>query len=363
MTSQPHQWRALLERIMLGQESPGALYLPLAAAQAIYSAGAALRNKAYDRALISSHRAPCPVISVGGLTLGGSGKTPLTIKIAQELMPKKKVGILSRGYGQQASEKVLVVSDGRNLCAPPPYSADEPYMVAKKLPGACVVTAPNRRLGAMALAEWFGVEVIILDDGFGHRAMARDMDIVLVDEHTLDPARRQLFPLGYLREPAGNLARADVAVIMVRSREDEERLEEWKEEIRKLAGGAMPVATARGAITGFARMDGQVVDSIPGPALAFCGIANPAGFAVSLMDAGVTLAGRLPFADHHQYSSEDIRAIGREAHGLGAASIVTTQKDAARLEGLWNAPELEDRLYVAQWELKLDGFEDRWLEL
>ena len=352
---------AHVERIMLGQSPPGIIYLPLATASAVYSAGLSARNLLYGSGLLSPFHASCRVISVGGLTLGGAGKTPLAIHIARLISKKKKVGILSRGYGQLAREEALVVSDGATLCPPPPYSADEPYMMARKLPTIPVVTAPKRASGAAVLVERFGVDVIILDDGFGHRALHRDMDIVLVDKHALDPARRKLFPLGYLREPPDSLARADVAVVMIRDADDENKVEEYTSQIRGFAGKDIHVAVARGGITGFATPEGKLADSIPGPALAFCGIADPGGFQRSLEEKGVAVGALVPFPDHHAFAEEDMTLLRQEAIRVEAVAVVTTEKDAARLTGRMG--EFGKPLYVAQWELKLEGFEEEWVGL
>ncbi|MDH5637956.1 MAG: tetraacyldisaccharide 4'-kinase [Nitrospinota bacterium] len=353
---------ARVERIMLGEEPPGALRIPLGAARGVYSAGLFLKNQMYDAGFAMPFRASCQVISVGGLTLGGAGKTPLAIHIARSISPNKKVGILSRGYGQQANEDVLVVSDGATLCQPPPYSADEAYMMAGKLPGVPVVTAPRRAEGAATLVDKFGVEVIVLDDGFSHRALHRDVDIVLVDKHSLDPARRKLFPLGYLREPTQSLARASVAVVMIRYQDEERLVGEYTDEIKRLADKDIPVAWARGAISGFVTPSGKSVDSIPGPVLAFCGIAHPGGFQRSLEERSTAVGALLPFPDHHPYTADDMARIHREAKRVGAAGLVTTEKDAARLAAFVGSDELAGRLYIAQWDLELKGFEEAWME-
>ncbi|MDH5510619.1 MAG: tetraacyldisaccharide 4'-kinase [Nitrospinota bacterium] len=362
MTLHSGGFSAHLERIMLGEEQAGPLRIPLGAARGIYSAGLYLKNRIYDAGLATPFRSPCLVISVGGLTLGGAGKTPLAIHIARLISANKKVGILTRGYGQQADVDVLVVSDGAKLCQPPPYSADEAYMMADKLPGVPVVTAPRRAAGATLLVNRFGVEVIVLDDGFSHRAIHRDVDIVLVDKHALDPARRKLFPLGYLREPPENLDRATMAVVMIRYRDEESLIGEYTEEIRRLAGKEIPVAYARGAITGFVTPSGKSVDSIPGPVLAFCGIARPGGFQRSLEERGVAVEALLPFSDHHPYTRDDMTLIHHEALRVGAAGLVTTEKDLARLAAFVGMDELAGRLYIAQWDLELKRFEEAWIE-
>ena len=350
-----------IEMIMLGQARPGLLYPPLLLAQAVYSAGAMWKNLFFDRGWSQPLRAPCRVISVGGITFGGAGKTPMAMHIIRLLSQKMRTGALSRGYGQRAREPVLVVSDGKNLCAPPPYSADEAYLLAKKLPGIPVVTAPDRALGAKTMAERFGLEAIVVDDGFQHRRLFRDLDIVMVDEHALDPARRALCPLGYLREPAQSLARAGVVVALLRRPEQRDRMAAYRDEIRRLAGRDIHIAAATGKMTGFMDSEWAPAAAPDGPALAFCGIAAPDGFFQTLEGAGVELAGRMAFPDHHHYTLGDIGSIIRQARQAGAKWLVTTEKDAVRLEGETEAGEMKAMLRVARWELELDGFDPGWL--
>ena len=350
-----------IEKIMLGQARPGLLYPPLLFAQAVYSAGAGWKNLMFDRGWSRPLRAPCRVISVGGVTFGGAGKTPMAMSVIRHLSKRMKTGALSRGYGQRAKEPVLVVSDGKTLCAPPPYSADEAYLLAKSLPGTPVATAPDRALGAKTLAERFGLEAIVLDDGFQHRRLHRDLDIVMVDEYVLDPARRALCPLGYLREPAESLARADVAVVLLRREEEKGRMAAYRDEIRRLAGKDIHTASAAGKMTGFVDHEWAAAGPMEGPALAFCGIAAPDGFFRTMEGAGAPLAGRMAFPDHHQYTPEDMDAIIRQAGQAGAKWLVTTEKDAARLEGEKGAGEIKRMLRVARWELELDGFDPGWL--
>ena len=352
MTSLKEAARRRLEDIMLGKRAAGLLYPPLAAASLAYSAATRARNSLYDAGLLTPEKAPCRIVSVGGLTLGGAGKTPLAIHIARRVMANQRTAILSRGYGQRAREDVLVVSDGKNLCAPPPHSADEPYMMAKKLAGVPVVTAPRRIDGARKLVESFGTQTIILDDGFGHRGLHRDVDIVIVDRHALDPSRRTLFPLGYLREPPESLERADAVVIMENDDTKAHFREENEETIRKLAGKDLPVFHARGAITGFMDQDGTIHKSLDGPAVAFCGVAAPERFKASLERMNIQLADLIPFQDHHMFTEEDIALLNQASSKAGAQCLVTTEKDAVRLDG---RTQLFDKpLYAAVWELKLD---------
>lgn len=301
----------------------------LAALERVYRIGVGLRNRAYDMEAFKPAHVPPKVISVGNLTVGGSGKTPFVELVVRKLLPRR-AGILSRGYGGKSGEPVHVVSDGSSLSAPPPVSADEPYMLARKLTGVPVVCAPDREAGAMFMAERFALDAIVLDDGFQRRSLCRDLDILLVDA-TAPFGSARLIPLGLLREPVTGARRADIIVITNAQNAGKDRIESLKKDIRAAAGADKPIVTAGGRGTGFFDLHGSKIPAPTGPAFLFCGIANPGRFEESLISEGVAVAGRMVFSDHHQYSNDDIARIFREAQKSGALAIVTTEKDAARL--------------------------------
>jgi tetraacyldisaccharide 4'-kinase len=321
-----------IERIMHGTEPPGYLRPLLAACERVYAFGVGLRNRAYDIERLKPVRVSPKVISVGNLTVGGSGKTPFVELVVRKLVPRK-AGILSRGYGGKSGEPIHVVSDGSSLSAPPPVSADEPYMLARKLKGVPVVCAPNREDGAAFMAQRFGLDAIVLDDGFQRRSVHRDLDILLIDANA-PFATARLIPLGILREPVTGAMRADVIVITNAQGAGKGRIEGLKKEIATAVGASKPIVTAGGRCTGFFGIDGSRVSAPNGPALVFCGIANPDRLEGSLRNEGVTIAGRMTFADHHQYSQDDMSMIFREAENLKATAIITTEKDAVRLLSL-----------------------------
>lgn len=321
--------RDRIESIMRGTEKPGALAMPLWLTEKVYAAAVSGRNALYDYGLVRPVKAACPVISVGNLTVGGSGKTPF-VELLLKKLDGKKPGVLSRGYGQESAERVTVVSDGKTLGPPPPFTADEAYMLARKATGVPVVCAPKRAEGARALVERFGVGVIVLDDGFQHRALARDLDIVLSPLAAVE-RRGRLAPAGILREPEKNLRRADVLVFTGVA--DEKRLAEARVWGRDMAGKDIPIAHVAGKISGFAGLDGEEKFEPDGPAFLFCGIAEPARFEKSIAGMGRDIAGSLYFRDHHVFSDLDMEAIDGHARKTGAKWIVTTEKDAARLAG------------------------------
>jgi len=321
--------RERIERIINGDQPPGALAAPLSIAGVFCAAGARLRNTLYDAGVLSSRAAPCRVISVGNLTVGGSGKTPFVELVAGKLAGEK-IGVLSRGYQGRPGSAVHVVSDGKTLGPPPPVSADEAYMLARKLPGAPVVCAPDRAAGARTLAQKFGVEVIVLDDGFQTRSLRRDLDILLIDARRR-PGESRHFPRGALREPLAGMGRADLIALTGAESATEENLGEWEACIARFTRGGMPVIRAAGEVSGWADPSGGPCAPPDGPVFAFCGVARPEGFAKTIDRLGLGLAGFAPFADHHFFTPADVERINAEAKRSGAKAILTTEKDAVRL--------------------------------
>ena len=261
-----------------------------------------------------------PVISIGNLSTGGRGKTPTVIHLARLLVEAGEVpAVLSRGYARRRRiDGVVVVSDGQHLLADLPRAGDEPLMIAKAVPGAVVVVCEQRLLAGMLAERAFGATVHLLDDGFQHLALARNIDLVLV---SADDLGDRPMPMGRLREPVGALAAADAIII-------------------DAAESARAIADARGKPTFHLRRSlgpPAPIDSaarhtsVDGPVLALAGIAGPERFTRSLEQAGYTVAQSLVFADHHAYTTRDVATIVAAAAAAGAHTIVTTMKDAVRL--------------------------------
>ncbi|MBI5814631.1 MAG: tetraacyldisaccharide 4'-kinase [Nitrospinae bacterium] len=326
MSSGVSRIRRRVEDVMRGLEPAGSLLVPLVIARAVYGSLVWLRNWLYDSGILVQRKAPLKVMSVGNLTIGGSGKTPFVELLARKLS-NRRIGILSRGYGSQNKEPVSVVSDGEKLSAPPPLSADEPYMMAKNLPGVPVVCAPKRIDGAVMMAERFGLEGVILDDGFQHRAIHRDLDILLINSDNPFGDGR-LFPTGILREPVDQARRAGLIVITGAGNGTENIIRE----IRRHNHTA-PVIRASGSITGFSDIKGVERDVRGLKTLLFCGVAGPKLFLRSVEESGATVLRAMTFADHHNYTDSQIGEISAEAASCGAQAIVTTEKDMARLAG------------------------------
>ncbi|MFZ4441135.1 MAG: tetraacyldisaccharide 4'-kinase [Syntrophales bacterium] len=290
-----------------------------------YGGVVAVRNRLYDGGLLKQEKLPCPVISVGNLTVGGTGKTPAVIFMAHLLRDKGyRPAVLSRGYGGRANAPVNVVSDGNQILMRWREAGDEPILIARAAPGIPVLTGSRRLLTGRAAVETFGANVLILDDAFQHRSLFRDIDIVL-----LDAARPFgngfLLPRGPLREPPDSLRRADI-LLRTGDAENEAPLREAAlmpsfRAIHKpqglVVGGTSRIETA-------AALQGQKV-------FAFAGIGFPEAFRRSLTGLGAAVVGFQVFPDHHPYDLSDIEALRRFAEKSGAARIVTTEKDGIRL--------------------------------
>ncbi len=274
---------------------------PLAA---LYGAAVLARNELYDRGTLTLSYLQGPVVSIGNLTVGGSGKTPFLILLG-ELLKEHSIpfDVLSRGYRRLTTGVGLVDPLG----SPREYG-DEPLLIARKL-GVPVIVGEDRYAAGRLGEERFGPRLHLLDDGFQHRRLAREFDIVLP---TSADARDSLLPIGRLREPLSALRRADAVVLTNDMPLDGLRL------------GAQQVWRVTRDI---------VAPQTKEPCLAFCGIARPENFITQLRAAGIKLVGARSFRDHHRYSDDDIRQLLRLRKEHGAAAFVTTEKDAINLGG------------------------------
>ncbi len=257
-----------------------------------------------------------PVISIGNLSMGGSGKTPLVAHVARLLQSRGHVpAILSRGYARpRPLDGAVVVSDGARVLATCDTAGDEPLMLARQLPGCVVVVAPDRYLAGSLAERRLGCTVHVLDDGFQHLQLARSLDLVVVTGRDLHD---RVMPAGRLREPLDAVRVADAVVV------DDDGIEE-----------AVTAAGARRVFRMSRRLAGRRVE----PAFAFAGIGRPAAFFEALVREGWSVVGSRAFADHHRYSPADVAALVADAGRAGARLLVTTEKDAVRLEGA--TPEL-----------------------
>jgi tetraacyldisaccharide 4'-kinase len=302
------------------------------------------RARRYAAGRAVSHRLAHPVISVGNLTMGGTGKTPFVAHLARRLrFEGRRPAILSRGYGRK-SRGVVVVSEGNGPLVSPGEGGDEPVALALRLPGVVIVAASRRVEGARA-AERLGANIFLLDDGYQHLAIERDVDLLLLDAR--DPFGGGRFPpRGRLREPLSALARADAFVLTRVDRGEPSAqtlatLERWNP--------AAPVFSARLRAAGLQDEKGRTLE---GSALAerrfvaVCGVAQPDAFAATITSMGLSAEETLVFPDHRRYTRRDIARVHRVSEMAGASWVLTTEKDAVKLSGRLAIPLVTVRLAV-----------------
>ncbi len=270
-----------------------------------------------DRALTRRRVLPRPVVSVGNISLGGTGKTPFVIYLARRLAAEGlRPAVLTRGYR----------SDGGRC--------DEPRVIARALPGTRVlVDRDRRRAAAAALEESAPPDVFVLDDGFQHWALGRDADLVLID--ALRPfGTGKVFPAGTLREDVEALARADAVVITRADLVPPETLGALCAYVRARFPGLL-TACACEAVSGYADVAGAPCAAPAGPVFAACGIGNPASFFARAAREGMTVAGSASLPDHHRWEAADVARIEARAATAGAAGVLTTAKDATKITPGW----------------------------
>lgn len=319
------------------------LLLPAAAG---YGLGLYARLVAYNLQVFKQKKVNVPVISIGNITCGGTGKTPVTIDLAQRLTDMgHKVGVLSRGYKRLSKDPYVVVSDGRGNFRDCGESGDEPYMIARAVPEAVVIVGSKRVVTAPMALSKYGCDVLLLDDGFQHFPIARNSDIVLIDYHD-ELGNDRLLPAGRLREPLTALSRADwVIITKVPVAPDFERLIRIRSIINKYAPQA-EVSSCRMAPHSVRTLDGDV--ALPPTTLngtkviAFSGIARPSVFVSQLEQLGADVVGHRSYGDHHWYTHQDVSDLADDFQTKEAELIVTTEKDAVKLQ-----PAMVKGLHIA----------------
>jgi tetraacyldisaccharide 4'-kinase len=333
--------------------------LALAPLSFVYGALARGRARLYGSGLLRSERVGAPVISVGNLTAGGTGKTPL-VEWAARVVAREGLRpcVLTRGYGREDESRRVVVSDGVRVLACVREGGDEPVLLAESLKGTASVVCDRDRVAAARWAlENLGAQAFVLDDGFQHMRIARDLDVVTLDA-TAPWGGGRMLPRGLLREPPSALARADCVVI---TRSDlAPDLGDLRAEVARLTGGRAHVVTSRVRTRGLrpiggphaAHEAGADVQSLAaaGPVAAFCAVGNPRAFFGQLRKEGFDLRHTRSFPDHHAYTRAETEAFAREAEGRGALALLTTAKDAVKLR----AHAFALPCYVVEIELEFD---------
>lgn len=297
----------------------------------LYGAVVVCRNLAFDWGWLKSEEAGVPVISVGNMTAGGTGKTPLVEYLVRQCEARgKRVGVVSRGYGRRTSG-LVVVSDGNSLLVDAAHGGDEPVQIARKNPKAVVVVGENKVSAARFAARTLGAEVVLLDDGFQHRYLRRRMDIVVIDSmHNL--SQESMLPAGFRREPLAGLGRA--TLLAFSNLKEPDVLTSLQRDLDRWYVG--PAIGFRHRSDGLFRSSDHTRVN-PGtlratPVLAFSGIGNHDRFVEGLKEEGFTVRDDIRFPDHHVYTGTDCNRLARRMKDAGAELCVTTEKDVVRMK-------------------------------
>jgi tetraacyldisaccharide 4'-kinase len=311
----PSEFRDLVSGRRRGVAA-AATRLGLRLAEVPYTLAVAWRNRRYDSQAAASHEVGVPVVSVGNLTLGGTGKTPMVQWIARWFRNHGvRVTVISRGYGAEAGA-----------------ANDEALELEQNLPDVPHLENPDRVAAAQLAIEELGCQLIVLDDAFQHRRIRRELDVVMLD--ALEPfGFDHVFPRGTLREPLSGLRRAHVVVLSRADMLDPEGRDPIRSRVRRHASQAAwaeVVQTPRALLSASGAK--EPLEPLRGePVAAFCGIGNPAGFRHTLGRCGYRVAGFREFADHHAYGRADLESLAHWADGLDVAAVVCTHKDLVKL--------------------------------
>ncbi|MBK9519429.1 MAG: tetraacyldisaccharide 4'-kinase [Anaeromyxobacter sp.] len=324
------------------------LAAPLGLAALLFGLVVALRGLAYRRGWLPAARAAAPVISVGNLAVGGAGKTPVTLAIAARLVARgRAVAVLSRGYGATRTD-LRVVADGRAVLLGAAEGGDEPVLLARRLPGLRVLCGPARAALAGRAVAALGADALLLDDGFQHRALARDLDVVVLD--AANPVGNGLLlPAGPNREPRSALGRAGLVWLSRVDQAEPALLDRWRDLARAATGRApvesrhQPIDVVDGALArslGLAALRGRRV-------LLLSGLARPGAFRRTVEGLGATVAAERRHPDHHRFTPAELALAFAAAKAAGCDLVVTTEKDAVRLDP---AQAADPRLVVVRIE-------------
>ena len=295
----------------------------------------------YTHGVMKPKRLPRPVVSVGNLTVGGTGKTPMAMWVAQYLAARsKQVAILSRGYRRHSKEKFLLVSNGHEILAGPTEAGDEPFLMASRCPGVIVAVGADRyQLGRWVLAEQ-DIDCFVLDDGFQHLALDRDLNFLLIDVSDF-VGMQSLLPVGRLREPLSGAQRA-TDLIFTRLGDVEEMKRAWQHLESAMGCAVSPIMTRFDAqhLLCSNGEEGYEPSWLQGKrALIFSGVANPFSFRQLVECYGATVVDEVIFSDHISYTREHLHQIQERAAKVHAHVRVTTEKDLVKVMPLWLYPD------------------------
>lgn len=308
----------------------------LAVAECLYALAMRGRNLSYDRRWLRQHRVPVPVISVGNITTGGTGKTPVAAWLANWLLAQgRHPALISRGYHSLGT---TTDSTGRST----PIENDEKLVLDRLCPGVPHLQQRDRVASALRAIQDFGSDTLLLDDGFQHRRLARDLDLLLIDG--LQPwGYDHLLPRGLLREQLSSLGRADLIII---TRSDQCSAEQRDSLFRRIEqfrpnGACLEIAFKPRRLVDLNWQSHPLTEAAGKQILAFCGIGNPAGFRRTVTSLGAELDQLLTFPDHHHYVESDLSQIARRAKSTSIELVITTQKDLVKIApDQWDGPPL-----------------------
>ncbi|MEZ5286877.1 MAG: tetraacyldisaccharide 4'-kinase [Vicinamibacterales bacterium] len=304
----------------------------------LYAQAARWRRRAMERHPERRRHLARPVISVGNLSVGGTGKTPVVAALARWLLEHgERPAILSRGYRRRLEPPgVVVVSDGHRVRATLDTAGDEPLMLARAVPGAVVCVCADRHLAGVLAERALGTTVHLLDDGFQHVGLARDLDVLVTTPGEITGGR--VLPAGRLRESPDAAARAHVLVLMGGTA-GAAAAEGWALGVPQACGAVRAIGRPVRILAGAAdETETAVALEAGAPVLAACGIGNPDRFVSDLRAAGWQIAGTMPFRDHHRFSPRDVAAMHAELGRTRAQAVLTTDKDAVRFEAAGPIP-------------------------
>ena len=332
----------------------------------LYELAVRLRVVAYETNYLKAKRLDAFVISVGNLTLGGTGKTPIVNYIARYLKREDRaVAILTRGYGRKSKERRLINDPRTNVQKPLSNKdaqnqaiksylefGDEPLMLARAMPDVPIIIDKNRYESGRLAQQELNAEVIVLDDGYQHLALARDLNILLLD--ATDPfGGFEMAPFGRLREPLYGLKRADVVIITRADKAFDQA--QTLAIIKYFCGEKIPIMYFYSTIISLRLLStGDIYDAsefVGWNVIAMCGIGNPQAFSEDLLQIGMSISAEKFFPDHHPYRQEDLDKTLQTARDTGADAIITTEKDAVRLEAFHHG---DIPIYAAQLEIQSD---------
>jgi tetraacyldisaccharide 4'-kinase len=301
-----------------------------------YSLCMRLRSNMYSNGFFRREKMGVPVISVGNLTMGGTGKTPIVRYIAEFLSKNGfRPAVISRGYGGRTRDKINVVSDGKTVLMDAVKAGDEPVLLAESLPGIPIVTGAVRSYPCRFAVENLGCDILILDDGFQHLPIVRDVDLVLFNASS-PLGNNRVFPGGELREPFSALSRANAFMVTGMTEELQGRIQQLRLHLRKNFPQS-PFFTAAYDPFEVRKINSSQsvsLSDLPLNIYGFCGIAKPWRFHTTLKRCGFRVKGLTELRDHQVYNQELIDRISRLAEAAGAQALITTEKDMVKIRSL-----------------------------